>query len=346
MKKNNLSGAPLSDSYHVVFGSGGSRAALGGAGAILAFHMTGLTRWKTIGGASGGSIPAAFMAAGIDAKTVLHLITETEFTSLLTPKTGFLRRLYAILMKYRYERSRPSKGVYSSDRLGAFIDMRVGQWPRGYWTAASCKHGQVLLTDHGVVKYCDDGTMQKLSDTPPTAGDAVRASIAIPGFIDAYNLNGEDLFDGALTSDGECPVEVVNRHFKEDFSKAVAFDVGEEQIKNWWVLRTLWKIFCNGKCDSFDGKRPDEKLGAIVIRPEINGFHALKFKLDINDKWRAILAGFTAALHRMEQAGLCSKVDHADAFELDVQLKDILANTPKSQIASKVETLLSSKGLF
>lgn len=308
--------------------------------------MTGLTRWKTVGGASGGSIPAAFLAAGVDAKTVLHLITETDFTSLLTPKTGIVRRILAILNKYRYEKTRPSKGVYRSDRLGAFINSRVGEWPRGYWAVAACKHGQVLLTDHGVVKYCDDGSVIHLSSTPPSVGDAVRASVAIPGFIDALSLDGEDLFDGALSGDGNCPVEVVNRHFKDDFAKAVAFDLGDEPIKNWWLLRTLWKIFCGGKCDSFEGKSPDEKLGAIVIKPEITGFHALKFKLNINDKWCAIIGGFTAALHRMEQAGLCNKTDHADAFELDSQLKNILANEPKSLVASKVESLLSSKGLF
>ncbi|HMP52714.1 MAG TPA: hypothetical protein PKD05_14265, partial [Candidatus Melainabacteria bacterium] len=54
--------------FHLVLGAGGSKAILASTGAIAAFELCGWNDWETIGGVSGGSVPAALYAHGTRAK--------------------------------------------------------------------------------------------------------------------------------------------------------------------------------------------------------------------------------------------------------------------------------------
>ncbi len=118
-----------SQDMHLVFGSGGTKAILAGAGAVLAIHTTGLKSWRSIGGASGGSIIAALFARDVSVKQVLHLACETDFSKLVTARTGLVGRLWAFLRKYRYEKVRPVKGVFSHESLRQLVDRYVPAWP-------------------------------------------------------------------------------------------------------------------------------------------------------------------------------------------------------------------------
>lgn len=53
-------------SRHLVIEQGGTRALVTGMGATLALRAAGLKSWSTIGGISGGSIPAILMASKLN----------------------------------------------------------------------------------------------------------------------------------------------------------------------------------------------------------------------------------------------------------------------------------------
>lgn len=289
---------------HAVFGSGGTQALLAGTGSLLAFHAGGLTKWTSVGGASAGSMPAVLLAAGVPPNEFLSHVLETDFQKLLKLKSTPVGLLFALLRKYYYEVTRPAMGVYDPSLLREFIDTIVPVWPKNYWTVAACHHGQVLFTADGVYKYGAKHFRHQLSPTPPSVGWAVHASCAIPGILHAMPLHGENLFDGALSGDGDCPVGVVWRHFPGEDKKVFAVDVGEDPIKNWWVMRFLWNLFCGGRCNSIDGVRPEPREGLVIVSPRVQGFHSLNFAPSRGLKWQAILTGYQATSAAIQEQNL------------------------------------------
>lgn len=309
-----LTGPPRSelqpDGLHVVFGSGGSKAILGGAGAILAFEVAGLRDWVSIGSASGGSLPAAFLASGKPTKEILRVVVDTDFSKLLKPRTGIFRRLLALLMKYRNEITRPERGVYSSGPLSAFVENYVGDWPARFWTVGSGRAGLYIFTEHGVIRERKDEA-QLIMDTPACAALAVAATCAVPGFIDAVRFRGDILHDGALGPDGECPAGVSVRHFGAARDKVIAFDIAEEAIKSKRWLRLLWNLGCGGRCPSFEGAHLTARDGYVLISPHITGFHGLQFDLAKEQKWQAIAIGFRESATTLLAHGLVPAANQA-----------------------------------
>jgi predicted acylesterase/phospholipase RssA len=334
---------------HVVFGSGGTKAVLAGTGAALCFHVSGLTDWETIGAASGGSIPAGVLAAAIPARVFLHELLNTDMERLLEPNTHLIGRLLAILSKYRHERVRPRRGAYSNRRLRKFLNRLVPNWPANFWTVASCAHGQVLFTAGGVYKYAAEPAAPTLiSPRPPSFGQAVCASCAMPGIIDSVKFAGELLYDGALSGDGEVPVDVIGRHFAGEHSLTLAIDIGPDPIKQRRWLRFLWTVFCGGTCDTgIDAKHPTAREGLIIVKPaEIKGFHALEFKLSRNQKWHAVIAGFVATAKAVCDNNL---VDDAAQIRLQAfsnRLAQIESQGGRKQLSKNIETFLCENNLF
>jgi hypothetical protein len=287
------------------------------------------------------------LASGRHPKDVLQLVIETDFAAKLTPNRWLPGRLLALLMKYRYEKTLPPRGAYGWRKMQELIDSQCPQWPKTFWTVAVCEHGQVVFTADGVMKYEKGGERRAISSPPLSVGLAVCATCAVPGIIDAVPFGGEHLFDGALSLDGQCPVEVVPRHFGHSLSQVIAFDVEEDDIKNSRWLRFLWNIFCGGDCGNFDGKHPVEKDGLIVINPEISGFHALQFNLSRDVKWRAVLDGFKATVSRLATSGLVEADKLASAIELARKLEEIERSAKKrGSLAAGIELILRSQGLF
>lgn len=286
---------------NVVFGSGGSKAVLAGAGAIVALQLAGLKNFATIGGASGGSIPAALLASGADATQILSHALQTDFSSLLTPKTGKLGQILALLMKYRYEQTRPENGVFSSEKLGTFVSAVAKTWPDKYWTVASAERGYVVFTKNGAHRIGLGTNPLHVAKEPVPVGMAVRASCAIPGVIDAVGFQNEPLWDGAFTEFGECPVDLPPRFFGVKKSDIFAIDISEEIIKKNRWLRILFHIFCGGKCVSIDAVHPTEKDGLMLAQPSIKGFHAMEFELNLDQKWHAVVEGFISTVDALER---------------------------------------------
>jgi predicted acylesterase/phospholipase RssA len=304
---------------NLVFGSGGSKAILAGVGAILAIKEADLDI-ATIGGVSGGSIPAYLLASGMAARPMVHEVLTVDFMSMVRPKTGLWKRLLALLNKQHHEKKRTREGVYTWHDMKAHFDMLSGdRWPDNLYILACCDHGQIVFTGNGVTKYRDVGGKEVMDTGHETVGLAIAASCAVPGLIDLVPYHGEWLFDGALGVDGVCPTQPVTRHYGAPQSSVVAFDVGEDAIKATRWFRLWWQLSCgkgDDTCGPFAGVHPDEKQGRIVINPPpIRGYHALKFNLNRNQKWVAIITGFMATVDRLAKATLINDDEQPKLFE-------------------------------
>lgn len=339
-KKSRKDGSRESPSkdYHLVLGAGGSKAILASTGAIAAFELCGWNQWKTIGGVSGGSIPAALYANDTRAKEIVWLALNTDFSKLLEPRVGPLRRLFAILRKYRYEITLPEKGVYSAEALQRFMDISVPHWPEQFWTVCTDRQGnQVVFTSEGAFRYLPEVKQgAALTEEPPCLGLAVSTSCAIPGIIDAGIINGEPLFDGAMGHEGQCPILPPQRHFGAEPAKIIGLDVGEEDVKKNPFVFLLMRLTCwVSSCGPINAPHPsEEEDGIILMEPRVKGFHGLKFLLDDLDKWNAIIAGYSNALETLERHGLISRSD--PEVKKAYQLLDALDEVPVGE-ESRVE---------
>lgn len=333
---------------HAVFGSGGTQALLAGTGGILAFHVGEMTEWTSVGGASAGSMPAAMLASGKHPREFLRHVVDTDFQSLLKRKTSWLGIVVAMLRKYHYERIRATEGVFDPTGMRDFMDKIIPSWPAPYWTVAACQHGQVLFTADGVFKYGPEYWGEQLSSQPPSVGTAVHGSCAIPGILDSLCFGGEYLFDGALSGDGDVPVNVVWRHFPtSDNARVLAIDVGEDPVKQWRPLRFLWKVFCYGQCGPIDGVRPTPRPGLIVVSPRLTGFHSLQFTLPKETKWKAILAGFQATAQAIEANSLVNETATDRLRYFSAAFKQLQEQElPAEQFVRQVEDFLSRHDLF
>lgn len=334
--------------FHVVFGAGGSKAILGATGAIVAFEMCGFNKFATIGGVSGGSIPAAFYANGTPAQELLQLAIGADFTKFLIPKSGWLSRIWALLSKYRYERTLPLKGVYSGKPIQELIDETVTSWPSGFWTMATSLSGHsVLFTRRGAYWNWETAAESKPEgfEGPVSVGTAVNASCAIPGIIDAVEYSGWHLFDGAIGDAGNCPVRPVQLRLGAKPEQVIAVDLPDDSVKNNRWLRMLWHLRCGGSCGNLDATHPSEEDGTIVISPVINGFHGLTFNLGRAAKWNAITASYVATVRRLEKAGLIREDLKAKALELCARLEQVNFTLAFGQFAVvEVENLFRAHG--
>lgn len=340
-------------SWHVVFGAGGTKAILGGIGAALMFWVAGLTDWGSIGGASGGAIPALLMASRKPPAEFLADVIETEFDTVITPRTGWLGRLLAIMRKYHYEKTRPAKGAWGTTGFLRFVDSKVPKWPRNFWLPAACAHGQVLFTSDGVFKYrwagkdllADRGT--KIALSPPSPGTAIGASCAMPGILDAVAYDEEYLFDGALAGDGDTPIGVVPRHFGAPRDKVLAVDFGDDAMKQNWLVRTLFHLGCGGYCGSIANRHANQGESGILVYIPIEHFHALQFELSRGAKWKAVIAGFAACVNALAATDLLDEEAKGKVAKFADDLRAIeAANMNDGQLACKVEHYLAEHGLY
>lgn len=304
---------PLANPKHLVCGAGGSRAILGSAGAVMACKIAGITEWQTIGGISGGSIPALSLAAGIDPRDIMQLTVDVDFSSLVPRHATPISTILAFILKDRFEYTRPKKGVLSSEKLGAFIDSLVPTWPKNFWTMAVVARTQILFTSDGVYQYLKNGQRRRLSDKPAPVGLAIRATCAIPGIIDAVPYHGRHLLDGALSWDGQCPVGVSQRYFGAEPHEILACDVGEEKSRIAPFARVFWTMLCGGHCVEHDGPKTPIPDGITMIKPRIWSVRSLQFTLTPEQKWQAVHSGFQEAVVQLSRAGLLTgdKLYHA-----------------------------------
>src|SRR5439155_25853295 len=119
--------------------------------------------------------------AGLTPAELVRCAVGIDYTSLLIRRKSWVQLMVALLLKYRYERTRPLKGVFGTQRLEDFINSKVPVWPENFWTVAMDGNDLILFTAGGVFRRTAPGAITKIADTPPSVGTAVCASCAVPG---------------------------------------------------------------------------------------------------------------------------------------------------------------------
>jgi predicted acylesterase/phospholipase RssA len=314
---------------HLVCGAGGSRAILASAGAVMATRFAGITEWQTIGGISGGSIPAVALAAGIDPRELMQLTVDVEFSSLVPRHATPLSMVLAFILKDRFEYTRPKKGVLSSENLGKFIDSLVPVWPKNFWTMAVVARTQILFTDHGVFQILKNGQRRVLSDTPAPVGLAIRATCAIPGIIDAVEYKKRLLHDGALSWDGACPVGIPQRHFGAKAKDVIGCDVGDEPSRFAPLARLFWTLLCGGHCVDHTGPKTPIAPEVLMVNARPTSVRSLQFSPTVDQKWMAVHAGFQEAIVQFTKAGLLKGDKLTEALDLCASLEAFKALAAK-----------------
>lgn len=288
---------------HLVISSGGSRAILAGCGSIFACDMAGI-KWQSIGGVSGGSIPAVLHASGLKPAALLQSALNVDFRELCSWTAGRFETVLALLLKEYYEHphNRSAYGVMEIDKLGAFVDALVPTWPDKFWTMAVDGYSQILFNKDGIFEFSKKGRCTRLADKPARVGFAIQATCAIPGVTKPPKLGERLLFDGAFSKYGMCPVGVPIHHFGVDPSKVIGLCVGEDMSKGLaGLLRKAWKWLWAIKPDPSWGPH---SAGVIDIHPHIDHIHALSFDLSADQKWLVVLQGFVSSIRKFALHGL------------------------------------------
>lgn len=362
METNNSARRTTAPELHLVCGSGGSRAILASAGAILACHLAGIKKWKSVGGISGGSIPTAMLQGGLSVLQLLHRAIEIDFASLLTRHARLWQIILAYFMKSRYEKTRPKRGVMSSEKMGRYMEQQARMaaglsdteelpWPKSYWTMAVAGTSNIVFTETGVWEVTKCGTVRQISDKPAPLGLAIQGSCAVPGIIDAVPYAGTYLFDGALGPEGRCPVSVAVQFFGANRSDIVACDVGEESgnSKHNDRIMRLWKILCGEDCVPQTSEGVSADGGLVVITPTVTNFRSLQFTLTRDQKWQAVMAGFMGAVPALENAGLLAGEDLTLAKGLVSEFQSIQAlceDADENCLADMTERMLARIGMY
>lgn len=350
---NSVTKAPTTPEreFHLVCSSGGSRAILGSAGVLLACNQAGITKFKSIGGVSGGSIPTVLFASGMDAKTCLSQALDIDFSSLLTRRASFFRILIAYFMQRRYEKVRPVNGVLTSEKVGEFVEsyLKDGElWPKGYWTMAIAEDAQIIFSENGVFEIRPDGQLRVLSCDPGPLGTAVRGSCAVPGIISAVEYKNKILFDGALGPESRVPAGVPMRLYGANPKDIIACDVGDEDSKHAQRVTALWKMVCGEDCvPAVEEPVYNKSHGLVWIEPKITSVRSLQFNLTRDQKWEAVMSGFVASVPELALAGILTGDRLAAAQELVARYNSILAaKGDVGNLTREIESLLSKNGLL
>lgn len=289
-------------SRHLIIEQGGTRALVTGMGATLALKIAGLKDWSTIGGISGGSIPAILMAAGLNPLAALEGILECDFSQLFQPsKKGGADPASAFAAVQEGERAPAHKfvarmlrkGMMHTDKLGELIEDKVKTWPESFWTMATSENSHVLFTSERVIEYGFDGSITVLQEGPAPIALAIRATCAVPGLLEAVEFHGRFLFDGALSPYGGNPVAFARDHLLGEEGLIVScHSSGKDSRKNDMLLSLgRWLL-----CHSAGKVKTGAHSADININPHVPQLNALRFKMTDVQKQLGMLAGFNATI--------------------------------------------------
>lgn len=287
---------------HLVIEQGGARAILTGLGATLALRLSGLKQWSSIGGISGGAIPALLLADNADPLKIIETTMAIDFIQLLQPVKGGGNRIKSFATELDGKRSAAHKfiarmlrkGFRHTHGLGDLIDSQVKSWPENFWTMAVSENSHVMFTSTGVYEYGFDGSFNVLSDEPAPLSVAIRATCSIPGLLEAVVYRGRYLHDGALSQFGACPTAWVHKHFSSGSDTVIRVaSSGKDSRKNALLCRVGRRLLCrdSSKLDLSEEGKPD-----IDINAHVKEVHAMRFNLTEGQKHAGLIAGFNATV--------------------------------------------------
>ena len=288
---------PKPRSGHLVCGSGGPKASLMVAGWIAALKAAGQARnYLTIGGVSGGAIPAVLFASGMSESDIVKHCLDCNFGSLL-PRHQSIKQVLRELVRAEYRKDVLHHGLRDSTPLGEAIERLVPVWPENFWTMAICGDTEILFTATGVYELSADGSCHIIHDGPAPLGLAIRATCTIPLMISPVQFKGRLLQDGALSKFGKCPTGVPKHYFGAEDKDIIACVPAETAPRKDGFLYRLGKHLAGNH-------QALVRTAAIVIEPRVASFNGLQFNLGRGLKEEAVLAGFIATVHGLHVAGL------------------------------------------
>lgn len=336
--------AQLSHANHLLCGGGGARAVLAALGVFLAFELSGL-RFRTIGGISGGAIPTALLASGMNIRKMLELGLNLDFGELLKKRN--YGPVFMDVLAYRLSNRRPPRGLYDSSELGDFVARHCQGWPTRYWTASLSDKSIYAFLPQGVYRSSLDGTYewQKIRRKSFDIALAIRSTVAIPGLIDAVPSpfrNNEFLFDGGLGPEANCPISIPQSLESAALGRLIVVDVGPETSASAKRFNQFWRIACGEKCmPKFADLNPCKHL--LVIKPEIRSLDSFDFFAGKDKKWLAIIEGYKAAYSILTESKLLTgrRKDLASSLlsTFSETREDLLSATKTFELAL-IETLM------
>ncbi|MEZ4536987.1 MAG: patatin-like phospholipase family protein [Cyanobacteriota/Melainabacteria group bacterium] len=286
-------------SAHLLCGGGGCRAVLASCGAFIAFDLAGI-EFESIGGISGGAIPAVLRASEKDLDSIIRLALNLKFNKLITRRDG---------MWLPSNIARPQYGIYDSANLGSFVEGVGCRWSSRFWTAAVSNDSILAFLAKGTfqrrISIHNSSDWHKLSTNVPGIGLAIRATVAIPAFISGIPSpfeDGEFLFDGGLGPEGRCPVSIPRSLFGASKGILIVIDVGSEGSLGTRVIEYLGRLVTGTKWSS-----PELPIyidqSIILVRPKITQVTTFDFTARKDLKWFAIIEGYLATFEKLKELG-------------------------------------------
>jgi predicted acylesterase/phospholipase RssA len=291
---------------------------------VLACDVSGLANWATAGGVSGGSIPALLIAAGVKPSANLQRAIATDYCQLFEQTRTFGQQLQQRFAARRSTRHRIREGILRSEGLGKTLEDVVPEWPEPFWTMAVAGRTQILFTARGIFAY-RRGACTQLTEKPAPVGLAIRATCAVPGVIEAIELDrrflgdcssneakkfcGRVLFDGALSPYGWCPVGMLQAHFHAHSRDIVAIDLLDRSSR-FERFATLSSHLMAHTLFQRAARRPLDSQIGVMIRTDMEVFDCLDFHVSLERKQLALLAAFQAAAHELFSKGEITNLDY------------------------------------
>jgi len=337
---------------NLLIGTGGSRAILFGTGVVLALSQANFRKFRSIGGVSGGSMPASLIATNPDASALLKEVLKTDFDKLVTRRVSLLQFLAQVIRDRKPIDPPERVGALDATLMGQYFDTNVPDWPKLFWTMALSHQKQVVLTRDGVMYEQDGGVLTTISKQALSVSAAIRATCAVPFLLDPVpwiDDGGEEhlLIDGGYSPEGRCPMSVPERLFALDDSCLVVVNVGEDRSH---LHRMLDKVFDTQWKDEkvVTAELPDPapaNYERIVVRPALPISGSFKFKLSQREKWQMILSGYMSAVEAFEKHGLLSDCALHRARERGLQALLLLAGRQrpylKDALPSQLDTVFA-----
>jgi hypothetical protein len=145
-------------------------------------------------------------------------------------------------------------------------------------------------------------------------------------------------------------VLIPKKQFGAPASTIVACDVGESSMdtarSERWYWKALRRLVCGPCCD------PEQVplVGAddvVLVQADVTNMQSLEFRLSPDQKWAALMSGFTATFAKLEKSGWATPADVAQAKSIvDAYAEIVKTSVTPGELATRTQSLLTSSRLY
>lgn len=278
----------MTQPLNAVFEGGGIKG-LALVGALHRAEEQGLT-FDAVAGTSAGSIVAALYAAGYSAAELKNILETTNFEDLLDRPWHWLTSWW-----FRF-------GIYRGDKLYQWVFRLLRA--KGVTTFSDLKHGELTiiasdLTNRKVLQF------NKTKYPEMKVAEAVRMSIGIPLFFQAYRFGEALVVDGGLLSN--YPVAVFSDPARRVIgfklvSRAELEDVPMPPSGLFGFLHFLSAIVST-MMEAHDKEDERQQAWVSTVHIQTGGIPTTKFGLTADERKFLYDSGYSAAVRFLEGPG-------------------------------------------